>query len=559
MIEVETVSPPLLIEDAETIAWDDEADVVVVGYGGTGACAALQAHESGAKVLIVDRFEGGGATAYSGGIIYAGGTTIQRQAGFNDNADAMYDYLAMEAGDVVRPETLRRYCDESSQNLDWLIGHGVPYASDYYGEKTIYPPDGKYLYYSGNERVPDYAARATPAPRGHRPVGSGMSGNVYFAALAKAISANGIPVRTHTQVTRLITDRAGRVIGVEARVIAEAARPRHKALYDKVVPMLPFKGESSERAIAAAKVLEAQNATPVRIRARRGVVLSTGGFAFNLPLLHRHQPFFADNYKALMRLGSMGCDGSGIGLGQSVGGAVDRMDSVYAARNIAPPNALLGGILVNRNGERFIDEECYSGFLGSAIVKQPDGAAWLILPGRSFRTAIRQAFSSGMLFFKYYGVPALLNFLLGGTRRAASLKRLADKCDIPSAALIEAVEAHDHALATGQADPFGKTAENTVPFGNGPFYAINMAIPNIYAFTYLFTLGGLTVDEATGGVTRGDGRVIDGLYAAGRAAVGLCSNGYISGLSIGDGMFSGRRAGRAAAHRVPITRSFVDS
>src|SRR3546814_20860668 len=75
-----------------------------------------------------------------------------------------------------------------------------------------------------------------------------------------------------------------------------------------------------------------------------------------------------------------------------------------------------------------------------------------------------------------------------------------------------------------------------------------MSIPNIYAFTYLFTLGGLTVDEGTGGVTRADGSVIPGLYAAGRAAVGLCSNGYLSGMSIGDGMFSGRRAGKAAAN-----------
>jgi 3-oxo-5alpha-steroid 4-dehydrogenase len=74
-----------------------------------------------------------------------------------------------------------------------------------------------------------------------------------------------------------------------------------------------------------------------------------------------------------------------------------------------------------------------------------------------------------------------------------------------------------------------------------------MSIPNVYAFTYFFTLGGLLVDEDTGAVKNAAGQTIDGLYAAGRAAVGLCSNGYISGMSIGDGMFSGRRAGRACA------------
>src|SRR3546814_11741925 len=97
-------------------------------------------------------------------------------------------------------------------------------------------------------------------------------------------------------------------------------------------------------------------------------------------MLGRHRPFFAKNYRALMRLGSMGCDGSGITLGQSVGGGTDRMDSIYAARNIAPPNALLDGVLVNAQGRRFINEESYSGYLGLEISEQPEGTAWLVLP-----------------------------------------------------------------------------------------------------------------------------------------------------------------------------------
>src|SRR3546814_7703060 len=79
---------------------------------------------------------------------------------------------------------------------------------------------------------------------------------------------------------------------------------------------------------------------------------------YNLEMLGRHRPFFAKNYRALMRLGSMGCDGSGITLGQSVGGGTDRMDSIYAARNIAPPTALLDGVLVNRSEERRVGKVC---------------------------------------------------------------------------------------------------------------------------------------------------------------------------------------------------------
>ena len=75
------------------------ADVVVVGYGAAGVCAALEARAQGADVLAIDRFNGGGATQVSGGIIYAGGGTwVQRQAGITDSADAMYEYLHAEVG-----------------------------------------------------------------------------------------------------------------------------------------------------------------------------------------------------------------------------------------------------------------------------------------------------------------------------------------------------------------------------------------------------------------------------------------------------------------------------
>jgi 3-oxo-5alpha-steroid 4-dehydrogenase len=459
----------------------------------------------------------------------------------------MYAYLRQEVGDIVQPRTLRKYCDESAANLEWLIGHGVPYASDPYLEKTIYPPDGKFLYYSGNEKVPEFCAHAEPAPRGHRPVGTGMTGRVYYAALAKAAHQAGVRLRTHEKAVRLVLDGNSRVVGVETAFIPQADRAGLDKLYAKVVPMIPFKAVSSERATAAARKLEARVAQTRLIRARRGVILTTGGFAYNLPMMRQHQPFFAQHYRALMRLGSAGCDGSGITLGQSVGGAVDQMDKVYAARNVAPPNALLDGVLVNEAGRRFVNEEAYSGLLGLAIAAQSHGTAWLLLPAASLRAAIKQTLTGGLLFFKFYGIPALLNLLFGGTKRGRDLDRLAHKCGIDPTTLRRTLDACHQPLEPGRADEFGRPGENRKPLGNGPYYAINMSIPNIYAFTYFFTLGGLVVDEDTGAVRSGDGHSISGLYAAGRAAVGLCSNGYISGMSIGDGMFSGRRAGRACA------------
>ncbi|MBW2391664.1 MAG: FAD-binding protein, partial [Deltaproteobacteria bacterium] len=80
--------------DAERSQWDEEVDVLVLGYGGAGAAAAIEAAERGANTLVIERFNGGGATRLSGGIYYAGGgTDLQKAAGYDDSADEMFAYL----------------------------------------------------------------------------------------------------------------------------------------------------------------------------------------------------------------------------------------------------------------------------------------------------------------------------------------------------------------------------------------------------------------------------------------------------------------------------------
>jgi 3-oxo-5alpha-steroid 4-dehydrogenase len=130
--------------------WDVGADVVVVGFGAAGACAALEAAAVGRSVLVLDRFGGGGATALSGGVVYAGGTPQQRAAGVADSADAMFGYLRTEVGDAVPAPTLREFCDGSVAMLAWLEGHGVPFEGSLCPDKTSYPTNRHYLYYSGS-------------------------------------------------------------------------------------------------------------------------------------------------------------------------------------------------------------------------------------------------------------------------------------------------------------------------------------------------------------------------------------------------------------------------
>lgn len=539
----------LVVDSTNDIAWDEAADVVVVGYGGAGAAAALQARESGADVLLVERFGGGGTTKYSGGVIYAGHTDVQREAGFDDTVETMHAYLRMEIGDVVRPETLRRFCEGSAEDIAWLAVHGVPFGAQAYLEKTTFPPEGKFLYYSGNEKLPAFAANAEPMPRGHRVVGPGYGGAHYIAALGRALERNTIALHTHAKATRLIADRSGRVIGLETLSLPAEFHAEHQAMYERASPWRAHNSKAARRAAEAALALEQREGKAIRVRARAGVILATGGFSYSKKMLLAHEPGFAQHYDTLHRLATLGNDGAGIALGQSAGGATGHMDALYIARNIAPPASLLDGVLVNQEGRRFVPEDAYTGNVGGAIARQNAQKAWLIVPLPSAMRALKEAVSCGWHNFKFFGLPALANIFLGGTKLAVSVSSAARACDIDPAVLHRTFRAHDEDVADGVPDRHGLTSAARKRLGNGPFVIINMALSNRHAFTPYMTLGGLVVDENSGMVMGVDGAPIDGLYAAGLCAVGLHSAGYISGISLADGVFSGRRAGRHCALR----------
>lgn len=106
---------PLVVKGIADIHWHDEADVVVIGFGAAGSCAAIEARDLGGDVIIVERFDGGGSCAYSGGIVYASGTRQQRTAGFDDNPDEMVKYMLAEGVDAVVSESkIREYSEQSA-------------------------------------------------------------------------------------------------------------------------------------------------------------------------------------------------------------------------------------------------------------------------------------------------------------------------------------------------------------------------------------------------------------------------------------------------------------
>jgi 3-oxo-5alpha-steroid 4-dehydrogenase len=133
-------------------------------------------------------------------------------------------------------------------------------------------------------------------------------------------------------------------------------------------------------------------------------------------------------------------------------------------------------------------------------------------------------------------------------RRATSLPELAMALGISTSGLAATVAAYNHAADAGREDPARKTPSMCRPLRRGPYYGLDISVrPSLAYFVPGMTLGGLRVDGRSGQVLNEAGSPIRGLYAAGRTAVGICANSYVSGLSLADCVFSGIRAGEHAA------------
>lgn len=518
---------------------EQHADVVVVGFGLAGACAAIESARAGAEVILLDRFTGGGATALSGGIVYAGATSVQREAGVTDTTEAMFDYLRAEVGDAVSERTLRRFCEQSPELIRWLQDLGVPFEGSLCPYKTSYPNDRYYLYYSGSEISGRFRDEAAPAPRGHRVKGPGTSGKLLFTVVEKAVRDAGVRVVPQTQAVDLVRDEAGAVVGVDCRSLAGAparVRRRHRWLSRFAAKPGLYLPALSQSLHSRAERLERRHGSEVRFTARRGVVLAAGGFVAHREMMRNHAP----RYRKGLALGTKGDDGSGIRLGVRVGGLAERLGTVSAWRFITPPSALLGSVLVDEQGRRICDESRYGAAVGEAMVRGHGGRGWLLVDAELRAEAGRQIAGQALWFQRLQA-----KFLLGRAAvTAPTLKEVAQHAGIDPDGLRSTVEQHNHAALNGLADPAGKPAEFVRAALRPPYSLIDVSIkPSRFYPCPMLTLGGLAVDEESGQVRSAEGGVVSGLYAAGRTAVGICSHSYVSGLSLADCVFSGRRAG----------------
>jgi len=474
--------PTALRSVADVPRWDREVDVVVVGLGAAGACAAIEARRAGAEVLVLERAGGGGGTsALSTGQLYlGGGTPIQKACGFEDSPEEMYKYLMASCGPNPDEAKIRLFCDHSVEHFSWLVAEGVPFKESFYGEGS-YTLTDDCLSYSGNELVHPYPEIAKPAPRGHTVRFDGVeSGGVLMQKLVAAVERAGAPIQADTLVETLVVDPQRRVVGVVARVAG---------------------GEQV-------------------VRARRGVILTAGGFINNREMVDRYAP---ELRKCRLRAASVGDDGRGIRMGMAAGGDAIRMGNGCIVLPISPPKILVQGILVNRRGQRFIGEDAYQTTLGEVALLHQGGEVFLIVDDESFARPFAPAEIAAV------------------AETHAELER---ELGFPEGSLQHTLASYNEHAARGEDPFFHKALDHLKPLTAPPFAAIDLTWQK--ALYTVFTLGGLHTSPA-GAVLTPDGDPVAGLFAAGRTTSGLAAQGYNSGLSLSDGTFFGRVAGKSAA------------
>jgi 3-oxo-5alpha-steroid 4-dehydrogenase len=475
---------PAPLDAAAVPTWSDEVDVLVIGFGIAGGCAAVEAAAAGARVLVLERAAvAGGTTSMAGGHFYlGGGTVVQRATGHDDSPDEMYAYL-MAVTPHPEPEKVRAYCDGSVEHCDWLEGLGFEFERSYYPEKAVIQPGTEGLMFTGNEKVWPYREMAKPAPRGHKvPVpGDTQGASLVTGLLLQRAADLGVEVRYETGATRLVVED-DRVVGVEWRRFEETGAIRAGA-----------------------------------------VVIAAGGFVMNEAMLAEHVPQLMEKPFVL---GSTYDDGLGIRMGLGVGAQALHMDQAFLTAPIYPPSRLLTGIIVNAEGRRFVAEDSYHSRTSGFVMDQPGHAAYLVVDSEHIE----------------HPVFPLTPFIDGWE----TVEEMEKALGIPEGNLVATLASYNEHAARREDPELHKHPDWVEPQDTGPWGAFDLTLGKaIYAG---FTLGGLRtslhgqVARADGSVV--EGLYAAGACAANIAQDG---KGYSSGTQLGEGSFFGRLAGRHAA------------
>ncbi|HWQ76729.1 MAG TPA: FAD-dependent oxidoreductase [Syntrophomonas sp.] len=483
--------------------WDYETDVLVCGYGCGGSAAAIDAHDAGAEVLILEKMpKPGGSVAESGFVIMASETSAQKKFGIEDSADEFYKYLVASGGGFVDPKLMRIIADESASLIDWLIGLGLPY-------------DNGDVYQSGAEI--EYEAAAKPAPRGHR-LPFTIPNYVAWDSIVKQVEKRGIQTMCNTRAMNLVADpKTKEVFGV-------------KALKD---------------------------GKEVYIRANKGVILATGGFNWNMDLMKAYLPEYVDCWTIV----PPGAEGDGLIMAQRLGCAITtismrpdmnpglRGKAIYPDRDLpfaagwarfaAAPRG--PGIFVNTDGKRFVKEMQFYDLFCPAIVRQKGCKCFAIFDedARTVDNTIDQ-FIGYVFQSKHFEK----EIAAGDMKQVDTIEQLAKIVGCDAAALKATIDKWNTDVANGVDTEFGND-QWLMPIKKPPFSIAELRPATTDA------VGGVKINE-NAEVIDLEGQIIPRLYAPGTLSGGWKGQIYPgSGWFMSGGFTFGRIAGKKAAASKP--------
>ena len=422
-------------KDQAAVLEDANTDVVVVGAGGSGMAAAIEAKRKGLNVILIEKLPMiGGTTALSSTAFNAGGSKIQMALKKTYTAD---DYYLKLKGKGPDDASLRNLADLSGPTTDWLVDMGADLGRVINGSQ-------------------------------HTPKDGGALGAMLVPVMKKQLDKLGIEPRTSTKAEDLYV-KDGRVAGV---------RVSH---------------DNGKYVIHA-----------------KGVILATGGFASNPELVAKYTPMWAGYPSTASR----GATGDALAMATKVGAALGQMDRsgpqtvAYQTGNgaVSLTNVRYNGaILVNEDGNRFVNELALTPILGKAIKDQKDGHAYLIFDQASVdRAALMKKYKEAGYFVE-----------------APTLDALAKKLGINAENLSKTVVAYQKGMDDGVDHEFGRKDSRFSRIDKVPYYGAKISPAS------QTTYGGVKIDLKARAVTE-TGKVIPGLYVSGEAA-----SQYGQGVSIG--------------------------
>jgi flavocytochrome c len=468
----------------EGIKWNEEADVVVIGSGFAGLAAAIEAKNAGATVKVIEKMPTpGGNSIINGGDFAAAGTAMQKEQGVEDSPELMLQDMLKAGLYLNHVDKARIVCEQSKDALEWAINYlGAKFAR---------------LTYHGGHSV----------PRTHQT--ESASGSEVVTKMLAKLKELGVNVELRRKFVRFIQNEEGRVIGIEVR--------------------------------DGYKFGDEKSGTPVFIKAKKAVVLASGGFSQDVKMRTIHDPRLTEEFESTNQPGATG---EALREALKIGAMDVHMDWIQLGPWASPDEKGFGyvplfservigyGPIINpKTGKRFVNE----------TGNRKERADAIILIGVP---VIHIADSYAV---EKQVVPSTLEAGLknGAIKKYNTLEEVAKTYNIPLQPFLAEIARWNSFVTKGKDDDFNcKIGKDAKPLGTPPFYVVRLW-PKVH-----HCMGGL-VTNTKAQVLNQDFEPIKGLYAAGEVMGGTHGAVRLGGVAMADCIVFGRIAGKEAANEEP--------